>query len=494
MTLLSSLIPGSAFGRAAVIIIGLTMLRLVGLQFSAVDLFFDESQYWSWSRDLAFGYFSKPPLLAWFIAAAEHTCGSSEACVRAAAPLLYCGTGLLAYALGQDLYDAKTGFWAALLTALGTGTVFSARIISTDVPLSFFWTLALFAYVRLLRKANWCWSVVLGVAIGAGLLAKYVMIYFLAGMLMAALLEKDGRLRQPQVSLSLAVAFVTVSPNLIWNLANGFLTLRHSVDAIVGEPLELSVSRPLEFLATQFAVFGPVVFGVAVAALLCIGSSQLRPPDRIMLAFSIPPLMCVTMTATVVHVYANWAAASFISLAVLSAAILVRRNARFLLWGSVALGMLVQIWLITADAFANQIHIPFLRSPNPYERTLGWKAYARTVGALARERGMPTIASDKRSDIASLLYYWRDQPEQILAWPTLDLPNFEVTRRLTAAAPSPALFVTQCPLMPRLEKFYATVTPLGVFYPKDRVVRPFHAFRLEEPRGPIGPLAPCQPA
>jgi hypothetical protein len=35
------------------------------------DLFFDESQYWSWSRDLAFGYIYKPPLLAWIIGAAR---------------------------------------------------------------------------------------------------------------------------------------------------------------------------------------------------------------------------------------------------------------------------------------------------------------------------------------------------------------------------------------------------------------------------------------
>jgi hypothetical protein len=58
------------------------------LHFSDVDLFFDESQYWSWSRELAFGYFSKPPLLAWLIAAAERVCGDSEACIRAPAPLL----------------------------------------------------------------------------------------------------------------------------------------------------------------------------------------------------------------------------------------------------------------------------------------------------------------------------------------------------------------------------------------------------------------------
>src|SRR6202163_3869102 len=178
--------PGQvAFRRAALIIIGATVIRLVGLELSTVDLFFDEAQYWSWSRELAFGYFSKPPMLAWLIAAAGHVCGTSEACIRAPAPLIFLGTSLLAYAIGRTLYDSRTGFWAAMLTALGTGTVFSARIISTDVPMVLFWALALLAYARLLQKVDWRWAIVLGVAIGAGLLAKYAMIYFLAGMLLA---------------------------------------------------------------------------------------------------------------------------------------------------------------------------------------------------------------------------------------------------------------------------------------------------------------------
>src|SRR5215475_6488575 len=169
--------PRRSFLTAALIVFGLTIVRLVALRFSTVDLFFDESQYWAWSREPALGYFSKPPLLAWLIAGAEHICGSSEACIRAPAPLMNLGICLCAYATGRALYDARTGFWAAMLAAFGTGSVFSARIVSTDMPLVLFWSLALFAYVRLLEKADWRWALMLGLAIGAGLLAKYAMLY-----------------------------------------------------------------------------------------------------------------------------------------------------------------------------------------------------------------------------------------------------------------------------------------------------------------------------
>ena len=48
------------------IVLGVLLaIRLLGLVFAETDLFFDEAQYCSWSRDLAFGYFSKPAAVAY---------------------------------------------------------------------------------------------------------------------------------------------------------------------------------------------------------------------------------------------------------------------------------------------------------------------------------------------------------------------------------------------------------------------------------------------
>ena len=140
-----------------------------------------------------FGYFSKPPLLAWIIAATEHVCGSGEACVRVASPLLHFATGLIVYAIAEELYDERTAAWSALAYGLAPGVIFSARIISTDVPLLLFWAVGLLAYVKLLRGPDWRWAVVLGVALGLGMLAKYAMIYFLLSAACAACVDRDAR-------------------------------------------------------------------------------------------------------------------------------------------------------------------------------------------------------------------------------------------------------------------------------------------------------------
>ncbi|MCH1426591.1 MAG: hypothetical protein L7W42_05470, partial [Alphaproteobacteria bacterium] len=55
------------FGAAVVI----TLLRSVALFVTPLDLGVDEAQYWLWSQTPDFGYFTKPPLIAWIIAAAH---------------------------------------------------------------------------------------------------------------------------------------------------------------------------------------------------------------------------------------------------------------------------------------------------------------------------------------------------------------------------------------------------------------------------------------
>ena len=84
--------PGLAL--FALVVMALTALRLLGLWNAQTDLYVDEAQYWTWSQDLAWGYFSKPPFLAWMIAAAEPACGSTEACVRAPSTLSWAATAL----------------------------------------------------------------------------------------------------------------------------------------------------------------------------------------------------------------------------------------------------------------------------------------------------------------------------------------------------------------------------------------------------------------
>ena len=491
-------LPKSRLGLAVAILAGLTLVRLIGLTASVVDLFPDEAQYWAWSRDLAWGYFSKPPLLAWTIAAADHVCGSAEACIRAPAPMLYFATSLVVYAIAAALYDDRAAFWASMLTALGTGVVFSARIISTDVPLLLFWALALLAYVKLLEQPKLSWSIVLGLALGLGLLAKYAMIYFLLGAGLAALLEPDARklLRRREPWIALAIGAAVIAPNLLWNLHNGLVTFGHTRAVVNAEQsFGLHPNNALEFLAAQFAVIGPVVFAVLLVYLARIRSPSLSAPDRLMLAFAIPPLALITVTALLAKAYANWAATSAISAIVLAAAVLTRRQAWAWLRVSIVIGAIAQLMFLAGDAFATRISLSLLPEAqrDVYRRTLGWRAFAEEAGKLARKIGAATIAGDERNQLGALYYYLREEPVKILAWPSDESVSFDLTRPLTETAAEPILLVTICPEPARHLARYAAVEPLGSFTAASgpTTSRTYFAFKLAQPRGAIGPLPLC---
>ena len=503
MTSLADTAPRSLterrFAVCLLILVALTVVRLIGLAYSEVDLFFDESQYWAWSRELAFGYFSKPPLLAWVIAGAEAVCGSSEACIRAPSPVLYLGTCLVSYAIARTLYDEATAFWAALLMAFTAGVAFSSRIISTDVPLLFFWAIALLSYVKLLQGGDWRWGVLLGVSFGLGMLAKYAMIYFLLGIAAAALIDRDARalLRSPALWLAAAIGVALLLPNAIWNAQNGFVTLQHVGHNIQGEGAAFNPLRGLEFVASQFAVFGPVTFSVLLVVCVRMFKPDIGRADRLMLCFAIPTLALVTVTAFVTRANGNWAAPAFISANVLVAAVLVRHAAWRWIAVSIAIGVAAQVVLPIGDANARRISMPWLglAKPDLYARTMGWRSLGEEVDKLARATGARTIAAQQRDVVASLLYYQRDTGRPVLSWPAGAVANhhFDLTRRLTAAAPGPVLFVSSCGSVEPFAKHYRSVEPVGRLQARTGPTssRSYFAVKLSDPSGEIGPLTGC---
>jgi 4-amino-4-deoxy-L-arabinose transferase-like glycosyltransferase len=477
-------IRAPSFALCVGIVALITLVRLIGQHFSIADLYFDESQYWSWAQQLAFGYYSKPPLIAWIIAAAERVCGSGEACIRAPSPVFYLGTSLLIYALANTLYDRRIAFWAALTFAFTTGVAFSARIISTDVPLLFFWTLALLAYVKLLKRTDFRWAIVLGLALGFGLLAKYMMGCFLLGVAVAAFFDREARdmLKTPALWTALAIAAVLIAPNVLWNVDNGFATFRHTGDNIRGAGAVFSLRNGFVFLGSQFAVFGPIIFGFLIAIIVNAGKFSLIRQDRVMLAFALPVLAIVTALSFVTRAHANWAGTALVSSIIVVVAVLVRLEAWRWLKLGLGIGIVVQGLLLVGDSMADRLTVPGLTKADIYQPTMGWRALGKEASRLARGIDAPTVATGRRDDVASLVYYLRNEKRAVLAWPESGTASdhFQLTRPMTATAGEPILLITRCAAPVGLADFYASVEPLGPFQVRSgpSTIRNYYGFKL----------------
>jgi 4-amino-4-deoxy-L-arabinose transferase-like glycosyltransferase len=468
-----------------ILLAGLLVIRLLALKLGKTDLFFDEAQYWIWSRDLNFGYFSKPPLIAWIIRLATEACGDAEWCVRAPSPILYTVTTLLVFFAARALYDSRIGFWSAVVFATLPAASFSSLVISTDVPLLACWTLAFYAWIKLVGTRHLGYALLLGGSLGLGLLAKYAAIYFLLCVAIDAWQDKSAReaLRQGRGFAALAVALILLAPNLVWNARHGFATFTHTADNAGWKELPLHLGAGLEFLGSQFAVFGPILF----AALIVIAWRTLREgcgePQCRLLAFSVPVIALLLLQALFSRALANWAAAAYPAATILVTAELLRHWPR-LFRISLGLHLGAAIVITVAPSFATEITKITGPDWNPYARVLGWRELAAVTKRLAQDQGANAILTDDREVTGELLYYLRDTPLPVLIWWRGEAPrnHFEMTLPFTPSAPEPLLYVVLDRATTSVLKRFRTAEKLGLqLFPSAAI--PLHEGRFYLLRG-----------
>lgn len=447
----------------------LLLVRLFLLRLNATDLFFDEAQYWTWSLEPAFGYYSKPPLIAWVIGVANATCGSSEFCIRLPSPLLHTATACVLFALGARLYDARIGFWSALAYATLPGVSLSSGIMSTDVPLLLFWALGLYAFARLIETPRIWPAILLGLALGLGLNAKYAMALFLPciAVYLALTPERRWLLKDFRLWAALLMGAALIAPNLIWNAANQFATFAHTADNANWRGSLVNPVNALIFLGTQFGVFGPIMFGALIAITIRAWRRGIPAEDRLLLSFALPVLAIVAVQAFLSRAHANWAAVAYVSATVLVIATLIRDTSWGLIRTSFALHLVVLIALGLGVASAGQFRLPL--AGDPFARTLGWKEIASETRALvedARRRGQPygSIITDERALTAELLYYMRDEATPVLAWRGGERPqdHYELKRPFAKGSPEPVLLVGLRGDVDRVLGRFDRSEPLGV--------------------------------
>ena len=295
----------------------LLLLKIGALNFTTFNLFGDEAQYWLWSKDIDFGYFSKPPFLSWIIRVYTEILGSSFVSLKLFPSFVYF---LISWSIYNLLINAginkKDSFAGCLIFLFIPAVSFSSFIISTDLFLLLFWTLSLNELIKINREQNLKNFLLLGIFLGLGFLSKYAAIYFVICLFALILLDKKFRKIFLSNLLNFSLTFLSVLiiiiPNIIWNLNNDWITLQHTSDNVNLANIEIDFIRGLEFLLIQVLMLGPfMVLGGL------FGFNKWNYIQKIFIIFSIPVILIVLVEAVIVRANANWAAPALISLFVL---------------------------------------------------------------------------------------------------------------------------------------------------------------------------------
>jgi 4-amino-4-deoxy-L-arabinose transferase-like glycosyltransferase len=177
-------------------------------------------------RGLAWGYVAWPPFTPFLSRLPLALFGLSPIGLRALAVIAEGAVMVLAGLMVRDLGGSR---WAQVLAAVAVGTtpisIVQGGLFQYETFDYFFWVLLAFLVVRLLKTEDPRWWLGIGAAIGLGMMNKYTIAFFVAGLVVGVLVTRNRRyLAGRWLWLGALLAVVIWLPNVIWEFQNHWVT------------------------------------------------------------------------------------------------------------------------------------------------------------------------------------------------------------------------------------------------------------------------------
>ncbi|MCX5658859.1 MAG: glycosyltransferase family 39 protein [Planctomycetota bacterium] len=424
----------------------------------------DEAHYWEWSRRLALSYYTKGPGIAWTIWLGTHLLGVSELGVRWLAVVASLISTLVVAALAHDVSrgDRRVALLAAVAFNLAPGYQVISVLMTIDGPYVACWLVAAWsamrAWISIERgRSGGAWWLLLGAALGVGFLYKYTILLLLPGLVLFALLRRKRFARGPVLlgaSAALLVAVAAASPVIIWNVREGWPTVRHLLGHLkveggdmTGRPKPAwSPIWPVAFLGSQIAMVGPfallLMWGGATAAWVARRNDPAAWDRRILLlCMGLPVILFYVAISFFVEAEGNWPIAGYATLLVLLAEFacseLDSRRAALEVWRAKpeprphegfllsrrpeTAGQIAWHWMVGYGVAAAVVlhYLPLVAvlpgTAGLMNRVGGFKAQAARVEALrvdlrAKTGQEPILAADLYQPASRLAFYLPDKP------------------------------------------------------------------------------------
>ena len=380
-------------------------IRIISIFLTPLELSADEGQYWLWSNELNWGYFSKPPMIAWVISLSTFLISDQQFGIRIFAPLFHGFTGLTIYILVKKLSEnnrmvslTSLLIWLSM-PIIGVGSF----IMSTDTPLMFFWSLGLLSifYAQNSNK-NFAWSLSGGIA-GLAMLTKYAAVFLPLGLLLWFLFGKKKLIKINSLIFYILGFLIIWSPNLIWNLINDFSTISHLSDNAVINAPNFSLIGSVFFLSSQLFVLGPILFFVSIISIW--GFWKDSENHHWLGWFAAPVYILMTIQGFFSEANANWAATALPSLTIFCSIFL--KNVKLLSILGIFLNILISLFivLVVIKGSFNPINL----NSDPLRRLKGWEILASNIKSIDYKY----IVVNRRGIAAPLIYYLRESDLQV---------------------------------------------------------------------------------
>ena len=206
-----------------------------------------------YGREWQLGYDKLPPLPWWLVEIMYRLIGHDFAYYLLAQVAVVAGFAAV-FAMARPMVGVLGALVAVLIVDGLHYFNYTAAKFNHDVVQLPFWALAGFAFHRALRGGEIRHWLLLGLAVGLSLWAKYFVAVLALPLGLFVLLDRDARkcLMTPGPYVALATAVVVMAPHLVWLVSNDFLPFAYAEHrALPSRGLIDHVWHPLQFTISQ---------------------------------------------------------------------------------------------------------------------------------------------------------------------------------------------------------------------------------------------------
>ena len=379
------------------------LFKITAVYFTQFSLYGDEAQYWLWSQSLDLGYFSKPPLLAWFLSGYINIFDDSFFSLKMFPIVVFFLISIAIYNLCLSLsLTKKSSVLCAISFLIIPAASLSSFLISTDLLLLLFWTIAMTKLLEIRFDGSILNFFLLGLFLGLSFLAKYAAIYFFLNLLFLIIIDQrtlSAFKKNPKgVFVFIMSFFLVILPNLYWNVNNDWITLSHTSDNANLENLNLNFYEPINFLSSQILMLGPIL---CLAFIFLIKYFYFDFENKFLLIFSLPIIFIVLIESFLVRANANWAAPALISIFILFYRLVYNKKIIFIKINFLV-NYLIVIFLFNSILISSENKV--------FDRIRGIGVFVKEVSLISK--GKDLVVSD-RVLFSNISYELKDKTTKI---------------------------------------------------------------------------------
>jgi hypothetical protein len=229
----------------------------------------DEMYFLLAGRHLDWGYVDQGPLTPALARLADLIAPGNLTVLRTPSALLAGAAVVLVAMISRELGAGRTAqTFAALLAGLSAIVLAAGHLLTTTTPDLVLWLVAVLCTIRMLRTGDTRWALVVGAALGVGMLNKLLPALLGAGLVAGVAIAGPRRLLGDRwVLAAAALAVLLAVPSLAWQAAHGLPQLAVAGSISDGDS---SYSGRLVVAALQLVIISPFAAPVWIAGLVAL--------------------------------------------------------------------------------------------------------------------------------------------------------------------------------------------------------------------------------